>query len=103
MRDDLSVGGTNSQQMTDLLPVRDTGVQAVYPLLALAISLIAALPLLMGPGILNTRAGGDSLFLVQRTQQLVESLRGGDLPARWMPDGAYGLGYPFFEFYAALP
>ena len=79
------------------------GGEDIYPLLALAISLLAALLLVMGPGILNTRAGGDSLFLIQRVQQLAQSLRGGAFPARWMPDGAYGLGYPFFDFYAALP
>ena len=29
--------------------------------------------------------------------------RGCSLPVRWMPDAAYGLGYPFFNYYAALP
>ncbi len=82
---------------------REFGEESLYPLLALAISVLAALPLFMGAGILNTRAGGDSPFLVQRVHQLAQSLRGGTFPARWMPDGAYGLGYPFFDFYAALP
>lgn len=77
--------------------------EGIYLLLALAISTLAALPIFMGSGILNTRAGGDSLFLIQRVHQLAQSLRGGAFPARWMPDGAYGLGYPFFDFYAALP
>ncbi|MCS7060968.1 MAG: 6-pyruvoyl-tetrahydropterin synthase-related protein [Anaerolineae bacterium] len=57
----------------------------------------------MGPGILNTRAGGDSPFLLQRVYELSAILRAGVFPARWMPDAAYGLGYPFFHFYAALP
>lgn len=72
-------------------------------LLALLLSLLAALPLLVGPGIVNTRAGGDSPFLLQRVHQLSQNLRGGIFPARWMPEGAYGLGYPAFSFYAAFP
>jgi hypothetical protein len=71
-------------------------------LLALLCALIAALPLL-GPGIVNTRAGGDSPFLLQRLHQMVAALRAGQFPVRWMPDAAYGMGYPFFNFYAALP
>ena len=50
-----------------------------------------------------TRAGGDSPFLLVRVQQLTTNLRAGVLPARWMPDGAHGLGYPFYDFYASLP
>jgi len=71
-------------------------------LLALLCALVAALPL-VGPGIVNTRAGGDSPFLLQRLHQMVGALRGGQFPVRWMPEAAYGLGYPFFNFYAALP
>jgi len=71
--------------------------------LALLASLGAALPLVLGPGMVNTRAGGDSLFLVQRVHQLAQNLRAGILPARWMPEAAYGLGYPAFNYYAALP
>jgi hypothetical protein len=67
------------------------------------LSLIAALPLWTGPGILNTRGGGDSPFLFIRLHQLVANLHDGVFPARWMPDAAYGLGYPFFNYYAALP
>ena len=51
----------------------------------------------------NTRAGGDSPFLLQRVAGLSENLRAGVFPARWMADGAHGLGYPFYTFYAALP
>lgn len=71
-------------------------------LLALLCALIACVPL-VGPGIINTRAGGDSPFLLQRLHQLVGMLRAGEFPVRWMPDAAYGLGYPFFNFYASLP
>ena len=69
----------------------------------LVLALIAALPLWTGPGLVNTRGGGDSPFLFFRLQQLVANLRDGVFPARWMPDAAYGLGYPFFSYYAALP
>jgi len=71
------------------------------PIIALA--LIPALPLLVGDGLINTRAGGDSPFLLLRAHQLVQNLRAGVFPARWMPQAAYGLGYPAFSFYAALP
>ena len=70
---------------------------------ALLLALAAAWPLLAVPGIVNTRAGGDSPFLLQRLYELQANLRAGVFPARWMPDAAYGLGYPFFNFYAALP
>jgi len=66
------------------------------------IALLAALPL-WGPGMVNTRGGGDSPFLLLRTHQMVANLRAGVFPVRWMPDAAYGLGYPFFSYYAALP
>ncbi|MBN1936426.1 MAG: hypothetical protein JW934_17300 [Anaerolineae bacterium] len=64
---------------------------------------IVILPLAAGPGPVNTRGGGDSPFLYVRLEQLVEGLKAGQFPVRWMPDAAYGLGYPFFNFYAALP
>lgn len=67
------------------------------------LALVPALPLLLGGGLLNTRAGGDSPFLLIRVQQLVLNLRSGVFPVRWMPQAAYGLGYPFFNFYASLP
>lgn len=72
-------------------------------ILVVLMALLAALPLFLNSGLLATRAGGDSPFLLQRTQQLVVNLKAGVFPARWMPDGAYGLGYPFYDFYASLP
>jgi len=69
----------------------------------LLLALLAAVPLWTGPGIVNTRGGGDSPFLFFRLHQLMANLRDGVFPARWMPDAAYGLGYPFFNFYASLP
>lgn len=70
--------------------------------LCAAIALLAAVPL-WGVGIVNTRGGGDSPFLLQRTLDLAESLRHGIFPVRWMAHAAYELGYPFFHHYAALP
>ncbi len=67
----------------------------------LLLSVPAWLPLLKG--FINTRAGGDSPFLLFRLHQLLRNLQAGVFPARWMPDAAYGLGYPFFDFYASLP
>ncbi len=73
-----------------------------YALLAL-VCCAASLNIWLGPGILNTHVGGDSPFLLIRTYELVANLRAGIFPARWMPDAAFGLGYPFFNFYASLP
>lgn len=70
---------------------------------ALLLCFVAAWPLLASPGLIETRAGGDSPFLLARTQGLVEALRDGEFPVRWMGDAAYGLGYPFYNFYASLP
>ncbi|MGC9395290.1 MAG: 6-pyruvoyl-tetrahydropterin synthase-related protein [Anaerolineae bacterium] len=66
------------------------------------LSFLAAAPL-WGPGMVNTRGGGDSPFLLQRTLDMAESLRHGIFPVRWMTHAAYDLGYPFFNHYAALP
>jgi len=68
----------------------------------LLLALIVAGPL-WGPGLLNTRGGGDSPFLLLRVHQLRANLKAGVFPARWMPDAAYGFGYPFFNYYSALP
>ena len=70
---------------------------------ALALAAAAAGPLLATPGLVSTRAGGDSPFLLQRLYELQVNLRAGVFPARWMPDAALGLGYPFFNYYASLP
>ncbi|MBI3241473.1 MAG: hypothetical protein HYZ49_04175 [Chloroflexi bacterium] len=64
---------------------------------------LAALPLFLNPGFLNTRGGGDSPFLLFRLHQLYSALTQGVFPVRWMPDAAFGLGYPFFNYYATLP
>ena len=73
------------------------------PLWTLLLVVLLASASLWGPGIVNTRGGGDSPFLLQRTHQMVVNLRAGVFPVRWMPDAAYGLGYPFFNHYSALP
>ncbi|MFN4293250.1 MAG: hypothetical protein ACK4JD_03875 [Thermoflexales bacterium] len=79
-------------------------MQRFPPLAALALTCaLASANLWLGPGIINTRAGGDSPFLLIRTYELAENLRAGVFPARWMSHAAFGLGYPFFNFYAALP
>lgn len=76
---------------------------AIDLVLITGVALFASMGLWNGPGILNTRAGGDSPFLLQRVYELALNLQRGVLPARWMPDAAFGLGYAFFNFYAALP
>jgi hypothetical protein len=74
----------------------------VFITLLVLCALIAAAPI-WGPGIINTRGGGDSPFLLARTLDMAESLRHGILPVRWMAHAAYDLGFPFFNHYAALP
>lgn len=64
---------------------------------------LAAAPLLANPGFLSTRNLGESPFLLQRLHQLLAALTTGQFPARWMPDAAYGYGFPFFSYYASLP
>ena len=71
--------------------------------LTLLCLLAVVYPLFAGAGPVNTRGGGDSPFLLVRLDQMVSGLRAGAFPVRWMPDAAYGLGYPFFAFYAAFP
>ncbi len=66
-------------------------------------ALTAAAPLLFQAGFLNTRGGGDSPFLLFRLHELSYALSQGVFPVRWMPNGAFGLGYPFFNYYASLP
>ena len=73
------------------------------PVWALLLVVLLASAALWGPGMVNTRGGGDSPFLLQRLQQMTVNLRAGVFPVRWMPDAAYGLGYPFFNHYSALP
>jgi hypothetical protein len=64
------------------------------------LGLFAYFPILSEVGVVNT---GDSAFLLMRLHQLVLNLQDGVFPVRWMPDAAYGLGTPFFNFYASLP
>lgn len=76
--------------------------QNLFLAAALLIACAAAWPLLAEPGLLNTRGGGDSPFLLQRLHQLETALRDGHFPVRWMPDANYGYGYPFYNYYAPL-
>ncbi|MEM7800002.1 MAG: hypothetical protein AAF633_12490 [Chloroflexota bacterium] len=73
-----------------------------YLFIALLLAVVAAWPLISGNGLLNTRGGGDSPFLIERLHQLEQALLDGHFPVRWMPDANYGYGYPFFNFYAPL-
>ena len=69
---------------------------------ALLIAIAAAVPLFFNAGLLNTRGGGDSPFLLQRLQQLTKAIADGHFPVRWMADANYGYGYPFYNYYAPL-
>ncbi len=74
----------------------------IFPVALVLVATVAAWPLLSEPGLLNTRGGGDSPFLLQRVQQLVSAVADGHFPVRWMPDANYGYGYPFYNYYAPL-
>lgn len=98
---------TSHSFVSKMLPSRLKGAAKRSPhrslVIVIGLSLVACLPLLINGEMINTRAAGDSPFLLVRLYELVLNLRHGVFPARWMPDGAYGLGYPFFNFYASLP
>ncbi len=81
---------------------RGVGTRAL-PIWTLLLVVLLASASLWGPGMVNTRGGGDSPFLLQRLHQMTVNLRAGVFPVRWMPDAAYGLGFPFFNHYSALP
>ena len=78
--------------------------RSVRPIgLALLCLFCVVLPLITGPGPVHTRGGGDSPFCWFAWSSWSPGCAAGSLPVRWMPDAAYGLGYPFFNYYAALP
>lgn len=81
---------------------RVLGRSRLWTVAVLLVAFIAAWPAIAQPGLLNTRGGGDSPFLLQRLHQLTAALAGGHFPARWMPDANYGYGYPFYNYYAPL-
>ncbi|MDH7487998.1 MAG: 6-pyruvoyl-tetrahydropterin synthase-related protein [Anaerolineae bacterium] len=83
---------------------RRSASRTEWPLVvALLLCVLAGWPLLASWGLVETRAGGDSPFLLVRVHQLAAALKEGVFPVRWMGDAAYGYGYPFFNFYASLP
>src|SRR5438477_7875517 len=84
------------------MKIRGLSRRTAITLLVTGIGLLAALPLWQA-GFLNKRIIGETPYLLMRVQQLYTELQAGVFPVRWMPDGAYGMGYPFFNFYAALP
>ena len=63
---------------------------------------LPAIAPLIGPGLIATHRYGDSPFLLVRLVALVDALRQGVLFPRWSPELAYGLGYPFFNFYGSF-
>lgn len=90
-------GCANDESQRPGLAIRTSGV-----LFALALAVVASAPLFGHAGFLLTRGAGDSANLLFRVQQLLAAYAGGDFPARWMPDGAYGYGLPYFTYYASF-
>ncbi len=85
-----------------LPPITNLRQSKIFWAAVLLLAATAAWPLLSQAGLLNTRGGGDSPFLLQRLHQLMTALADGHFPVRWMPDANYGYGYPFYNFYAPL-
>lgn len=84
------------------VPANAFGPDWPWIVAVLLVAFVAAWPALSQPGLMNTRGGGDSPFLLQRLHQLTAALADGHFPARWMPDANYGYGYPFYNYYAPL-
>lgn len=100
-------GYANDESQKPRLAVRISGVFSVSarltPLaLCVMLGVVACAPLFGHAGFLLTRGAGDSANLLFRVQQLLAAYAGGDFPARWMPDGAYGYGLPYFTYYASF-
>ncbi len=87
---------------TRLQPLTAFLGRVLPPLLALILAGLAYVPALAVHGLLATRAAGDSPFLLERVHQMSAALIAGHFPPRWMPDAAYGLGYPFWNYYSPL-
>lgn len=87
---------------SDAGSIRDAGGGLFAATAVIALAAAAAAPALMLRGLWATRAAGDSPFLLMRVQQYAQALGAGEFPARWMADAAYGLGYPFWNFYSPL-
>ncbi|MBL8097114.1 MAG: hypothetical protein JNL73_23250 [Anaerolineales bacterium] len=76
---------------------------AALPFAAVLVTVaVACAPLFADGGFLLTRGAGDSANLLFRVHQLLTAYAGGAFPARWMPDGAYGYGLPYFTYYASF-
>ena len=78
------------------------GAELAPWLAVVAMALLALAPALAAEGMVATRAAGDSPFNLQRVHQMALALSDRHLPPRWMPDAAYGMGYPFWNYYAPL-
>ena len=72
--------------------------QRIGLLVAVAIGLVAAQPLLSG----QLPRGDDALLHLYRLVQLDHLVANGVLFSRWAPDLAFGYGVPLFNFYAPL-
>lgn len=70
--------------------------------MAAALLALPSMAPLFGPGLIGTHRYGDSPFLLVRLVSLTEGLRRGEVVPRWSPELSYGLGYPFWDFYAPL-
>lgn len=80
--------------MKSTTPLQGTGV-----LLALAIGLLSAQPYLLGQ-LVN---GSDTYYHIHRLWQLHHMVQHGTLFSRWVPDLAFGFGFPLFNAHGPLP
>lgn len=73
------------------------------PVLLASFVLALALPALAMAGLPAGAAADSAGFAFERAHQMSTALIRGHLPPRWMPDAAFGLGYPFWIFHGPLP
>ncbi len=71
-------------------------------LLCALLALILCAPALLAPGLPAGAEADGAGFAVMRVQQMASALVWGHVPPRWMPDAAFGLGYPYWVFHGPL-
>jgi hypothetical protein len=72
--------------------------RTILMLAVVALLLTALQPLLTG----HLPRGADGLLHLHRLAQLDRAVQGGLLYPRWLPDMAFGFGFPLFNYYAPL-
>ena len=79
------------------------GLLAAMPaILATSIGLALSWPALAADGLMAGLGPEHAGFALERAQQMSAALIWGQIPPRWMPDAAFGLGYPLWVYHGPL-